>query len=109
MLWSTRAPYWLVFPPDGAAAVKLFTSAVLVGIGMNFSSTNAAWLMDAIGIVFAANCVRPQFPAKPAVTQAALTLSGSKIGTSAGKMPPRSPAVGRVVVKTDDARWRYPS
>src|ERR1700679_530152 len=109
MFWSTRATYWLVLPPEGAAAVKLFNSAVLVGMGMNFSSTNAAGLMDAAGMVLAANFVRPQFFAKPVVTKAVLTLSGSKMRKSAGKTPLRPPTVGTVVVKTDDARWRYPS
>ena len=76
--WSTRPTYWLVFPPEAAALLKLLVSTFgFVGNGMYLSSTKAAWLISPAGIVFPANCVRPQPAAEGVATQAALTLSGS--------------------------------
>src|ERR1700735_2087222 len=72
---------------------------------MNFSSSNPAGLITAI--VLQANCVRAQ--PVPVAIHPALTLSGSKIGMSAGNTPALSPTVGTVVVKVVDARCRYPS
>ena len=81
--------------------------SVFVGRGINFNSSMAAGLIDAVGILLPANCVRLQFGAAADATQAALTLSGSKIlKPVAEKSPLRSGIVGTVVVVVDAVRCR---
>src|SRR5271156_673618 len=101
--WSSAPTYWLVFPPELELTVKLFVSPGPVGLGMNFNSSSAAGLMEAVGMELLANCVRPQAAADgmAAGASAVLTLRGSKIGTSAGNTPVRSSMVGTVVVVVD--------
>ena len=96
------------FYPEAAAEVCWLISLPLVGNGMNFSSSAAAGLISAVGMVLLANRVRLQ-AATLVAEQAALMLSGLKIGTSAGNTPVLSEAVGTVVVNTEDVCWRYPS